>query len=66
MEKLLPGTWIASFADGVGECRLHFNEGADAVAAMLLRFDERGNNVGYFEVIFLGKVTYTNENEGRE
>lgn len=60
MEKLLPGTWIASFADGVGEYRLHFNEGADAVAAMLLRFDESGNNVGYFEVI------YTNENEGRE
>ena len=37
-----------------------------AVAAMLLRFDERGNNVGYFEVIYLGKVTYTNENEGKE
>ena len=66
MEKLLPGTWIASFADGVGEYRLHFNEGADAVAAMLLRFDERGNNVGYFEVTYLGKVIYTNENEGRE
>ena len=64
LESSLSGTWIASFADGAGECRLYFNEDADAGSAMLLRLDEHGNSVGYFEIIYVGEVTYTIKNEG--
>ena len=64
LEGSLSGTWIAPFADGAGECRLHFDEDADQGSAMLLRFDENGDAVGYFEVIYAGDVTYTSKDEG--
>lgn len=65
-EQALAGTWIASFADGAAECRLHFNDSGDKGSAMLTRFDETGKCIGYFEIIYVGEVTFTKKDEGNK
>ena len=55
VKKALLGTWTASFGDGSYECRLHFGEGGEEGAAMLINWDKGG---AYFEVIYYGDAEF--------